>query len=85
MDCAFRVTCMQFVLHLCGWLRPCATSRKVVGSIPDEIIDCFSIYLFLQPHYGPRVHSASFRNDYQKNLSRDKAGPARKTENPTAI
>jgi hypothetical protein len=24
-----------------GWLRHCATSRKVAGSIPDGIIRCF--------------------------------------------
>jgi len=25
----------------CSWLRPCATSRKVAGSIPDGVIKIF--------------------------------------------
>jgi hypothetical protein len=25
-----------------SWLRHCATSRKVAGLIPDEVIECFS-------------------------------------------
>jgi hypothetical protein len=37
-----------------SWLRHCATSQKVAGSIPDEVIG-FLIYLFLQPHYGPGI------------------------------
>jgi hypothetical protein len=40
-----------------GWLRHCATSRKVAGSIPDDVI---------RPRYGPVVYSASNRNEYQE-------------------
>jgi hypothetical protein len=36
-----------------NWLRDYATSRKVAGSIPDEVIGFFSIDLNLQPHYVP--------------------------------
>jgi hypothetical protein len=43
-----------------------ATSRKVVGSRPDEVNDFFSICLILPAALGPRVYSASNRNEYQK-------------------
>jgi hypothetical protein len=39
-----------------SWLRCCATSRKVAGSIPNGVND-----IILQPHYGPGVDSASNR------------------------
>jgi hypothetical protein len=48
-----------------NWLRHYATSRKVVGSSPDEV-DFFSVYL-IRPHYRPGVDlSASNRNEYQE-------------------
>jgi hypothetical protein len=47
------------------WLRLYATSRKVSGSRPDEVID-FAIYLILPATPGPGVHSVSNRNWYQK-------------------
>ena len=31
----------KIVSGWCSWLRYCATSRKVVGSIPDGVIDIF--------------------------------------------
>jgi hypothetical protein len=37
---------------------------KVVGLRPDEVN--FSIYLILQAALGPGLHSASNRNEYQK-------------------
>jgi hypothetical protein len=43
----------------------CATSRKVTGSIPDDIIIFFN-YLTLRSSLGPGVYSASNRNEYQK-------------------
>ena len=46
-----------------SWLRHCATSRKVAGSIPDFVI---GIFLWHNPHYGPGVESASNRNEYQE-------------------
>jgi len=53
-----------------SWLRHCATSRKIAGSIPDGV----------QPHYGPGIDSASNRNAYQKYFLRggegDKAAAA---------
>jgi hypothetical protein len=42
-----------------------ATSRDVVGSRPDEV-NFFSICLILPAALGPEVHSASNRNEYQK-------------------
>jgi hypothetical protein len=41
------------------WLRHYATSRKVAGSIPDEVIGCFSVPAAL----GPGVYAASNRNE----------------------
>jgi hypothetical protein len=42
----------------------------------------------MQPHYGPRVDSASNRNEYQESSLRGRGGkgwPARKADNLTAI
>jgi hypothetical protein len=46
------------------WIRHYATNRKVVGSIPYEVI--FKIYLILPATLGPGVYSASNRTEYQK-------------------
>jgi hypothetical protein len=46
-----------------SWLRRYATSRKVVGSIPD-VIAFFFIYLISPAALG--VYSAFNRNEYQK-------------------
>ena len=49
----------------CSWLRHCATSWKVVGSIPDDI----KIFHWLNPSertVAPGVDSASNRNDNQE-------------------
>ena len=51
-----------------SWLRQCATSRKVAGSIPDGVIGIFHLTLSFRPHYGPGVDSASNRNEYQEYL-----------------
>jgi hypothetical protein len=45
-----------------SWLRYCATSRKVAGSIPDDITGIFHSL----PHYGLGVDSVSDRNEYQE-------------------
>jgi hypothetical protein len=46
------------------WLKHYVISRKVAGSRPDELN--FSIYLILLAALGSGVHSASNRNEYQK-------------------
>jgi hypothetical protein len=48
------------------WLRHYATSREVAGSRPDEVNEFFSIHLILSAALGSGVHSASSRNEYQK-------------------
>ena len=37
----------------CSWLRHCATSQNIAGSIP------------FRPHYDPGVASASNKTEYQ--------------------
>jgi hypothetical protein len=51
-----------------SWLRHCATSRKVAGSIPDGVIFHFSF----RPHCGSRLGSSSNRNEYQEYFLRGK-------------
>ena len=48
------------------WLRCCATSRKVAGSIPADVIGFFNVIKSFRSHYGPGVDSASNRNEYQE-------------------
>jgi hypothetical protein len=43
-----------------------STSRKIAGSIPDEVIDFFQFTKFFQSRYGPGVDSASNRNEYHE-------------------
>ena len=53
-----------------GWLRPYATSRKVAGSIPDDVIGIFQWHI---PSGRTMVDSASNRNEYQEYFLRVKA------------
>jgi len=48
------------------WLRCCATSRKVAGSIPVDVSRFFMDIKSFRSHYGPGVDSASNRNEYQE-------------------
>jgi hypothetical protein len=48
------------------WLRDYTTNRKVAGSIPDEVLFFFSIYLILPDTLGPGVYPAYNRNEHQK-------------------
>jgi len=48
------------------WLRCCETNRKVAGSIPAGISGFFIDIKSFRSHYGPRVNSASNRNEYQE-------------------
>ena len=47
------------------WLRRCATSRKVAGSIPDGASGFFVDIKSFRSHFGHGVDSASNRNEYQ--------------------
>jgi hypothetical protein len=47
------------------WLRHYAASQNIVDLRPDEV-NFSSIYLILPAVLGPGVHSASNRNEYQK-------------------
>jgi hypothetical protein len=47
------------------WLGNYATSRKVVGSRPDEV-NGFLNFAYLPAALGSGVHSASNEDEYQK-------------------
>jgi hypothetical protein len=55
------------LIFLIGWLRHCATSRKVAGSIPDGVTGIFHWQSFW-PHHDLGVDSASHRTEYQEYL-----------------
>ena len=52
--------------RLCSWLRHCATSRKVAGSIPDLWHWNFLLTYSFRPQYGSGVDSTANRNEHQK-------------------
>jgi hypothetical protein len=57
------------------WLRHCATSRTVPGSIPSGVTDFSVTYSFLLYH-GPGVNSAPSENEYQEHFLGVKAAGA---------
>ena len=54
------------VTAVAQWLRCCATSRKVAGSIPAGVSEFFIDMISFRSHYGIGVDSASNRNEYQE-------------------
>ena len=48
------------------WLRCCATNRKIAGSIPASVSGFFIDIKSIRSRYGPGVHLASNRNEYQE-------------------
>jgi len=58
------------------WLRCCATSRKVAGSIPAGVSGFFIDIKSFRSHYGPGDDSASNRNEYQEYFLRVKTAGA---------
>ena len=56
------------------WLRCCATSLKVVGSIQAGVSGFFIDIKSFRSHYGPRVDSVSNRNEYQEHFLWGKGG-----------
>jgi len=58
------------------WLRCCATNRKVAGSIPAGVSGFFIDMKSLRSHCGPRVGSASNKNEYQEHFLGVKAAGA---------
>jgi hypothetical protein len=66
-------------------LRYYAISRKIVGSIPDEAIKLFSIFLIFSAALWPWVDSASNKKEYQKIVLENNARPVRKAKNFTDI
>jgi hypothetical protein len=58
MHYSFQCTCLLFYFnisfqHSVAWLRHHATSRKVAGSIPDEVIAFFFNLLIFPAAIGP--------------------------------
>jgi hypothetical protein len=60
-------------------------SRKVLGSSPDEVIECFDFTRFFQPHHCPGVYSASNKKWIPEDICGGIERPARKTDNLTAV
>jgi hypothetical protein len=64
---------------------------KVACSRPDEVnyyLFIFSIYVILPPALGPRIYSASNRNEYRKQKNNDSGSrkrPVRGADNITTI
>ena len=56
--------------------RCSATNRKVAASIPGGVSGFFIDIKSFQSHYGPRIDSASNRNEYQEHLLGVKAAGA---------
>jgi hypothetical protein len=69
-DC-FSPKCNEYLLNwgtrLRNWLRHCATSLEVAGSIPDWSLE-FLIDIILSAALWPWFDSASNRNEYQEYL-----------------
>jgi hypothetical protein len=59
-----------------NWFRHYATSRKVVGSSPDEVTEFFQLTWTFQPQYSRGVDAASNRNEYLEDSWRIKRGPS---------
>ena len=55
-----------YIMLCIQWLRCCATNLRIAGSIPAAVIGFFIDIKFFRSHYGPRVDSASNRNEYQE-------------------
>jgi len=70
------VTVSQLGTAVAQWLRCCATSRKVTGSIPAGVSGFFIATKSFRWHYGPEVDSLSNRNEYQEHFQRVKAAGA---------
>jgi hypothetical protein len=70
--------------RLRSWLRHYATSRKVAGSIPDEVVGFFNLP-------NPSSHTMNLGSTQPltemstRNLPEGKGWPARKADNLTAI
>jgi hypothetical protein len=64
---------LLFDIEWRSWPRHYATSRKVAGSIPDEVTEFFDLSDLSKPQYGPGVDSVSNRNEYQESSLEVKA------------
>jgi hypothetical protein len=84
--CCFLLQGMYQHLEVRGSVVVKATSRKVAGPIPIEVI--FSIYLILPAALGPEVYSAYNRNEYRKQKKmflESRALPVRRADSLTAF
>jgi len=75
----FTAVLIDLLLHVGGtavaqWLRCCATSRKVAGSIPAGVSAFFIDIKSFLSHYDPEVDSVSNINEYQEYFLGGKGG-----------
>ena len=77
--CVCVCVCVYIYIYIClitrwrSWMRHCATSQKVAGSIPNGVIVIFRWQSF-RSHCGPGRDSASNRNEYQEYFLGGKSG-----------
>jgi hypothetical protein len=67
-----------------NWLRHCATSRKVAGSIPDEVIGFFNWPNSSSWNMAPES-TQPLTETSTRNLPGSKGRPAHKADNLTAM
>jgi hypothetical protein len=62
----FGIYVLKYFMIWRSWLRHCATSQKVAGTIPDGVIGIYLLRYSFRPHYCPGVDRAYDRNEYQE-------------------
>ena len=73
----------QYCKYWRSWLRQCAKSRKVAGSIPDGFIGIFHWHNHSCLTMAPGVDSASNKNEYQQYFLEGWRRPVRRADNLT--
>jgi hypothetical protein len=84
--CATQICCTRVKIWCRTYSKYCYYYKPEGRGFDSRWGDwIFSIFLILQPYYGPGVDSASNRNEYRESSPGCKGWPARKADNLTAI